>query len=147
MQFRQLKTSRNSEGKYVSEIVDQTTENLPAGDVLIRVVYSSLNYKDALSLNGNKGVTKNYPHTAGIDVAGIVEHSESSFFSNGDKVLVTGYDLGMNTSGGFSEYVRVPADWVVALPEKMSCEYAMQLGTAGLTAALSVDKPWVIFGL
>lgn len=113
---------------------------MPEGDVLIRVGYSSLNYKDALSASGNRGVTKNYPHTPGVDAAGIVEESLSENFHPGDKVIVTGYDLGMNTPGGYGEYIRVPADWVVKLPEKLSLRESMVFGTAGFTAALSVYK-------
>ncbi|MDN5351358.1 MAG: acrylyl-CoA reductase [Clostridiales bacterium] len=117
-----------------------TEDQLPEGEVLIRVHYSSLNYKDALSSNGNKGVTRNYPHTPGIDAAGIVEDSQSPKWKKGDAVIVTGFDLGMNTHGGLSEYIRVPADWVIKCPEGLSLREAMCYGTAGFTAALSVDK-------
>ena len=99
-----------------------------------------MNYKDALSVTGNKGVTKKYPHTPGIDAAGIVEESIFDQFKKGDKVLVTGYDLGMNTSGGFAEYIRVPKEWVLKLPEDLSLKESMMLGTAGFTAGLSVYK-------
>lgn len=114
------------------------TDDLPAGDVLIRVKYSSLNYKDALSATGNKGVTKKYPHTPGIDAAGIVEWSGDNSFAPGKEVVVTGYDLGMNTPGGFGEYIRVPSEWVVGLPEGLSMKEAMILGTAGFTAGISI---------
>jgi putative YhdH/YhfP family quinone oxidoreductase len=113
-------------------------DDLPPGEVLIRVLWSSLNYKDALSASGNKGVTRTYPHTPGIDAAGIVEDSRSTRFHAGDKVLVTSYDLGMNTAGGFGQYIRVLADWVVALPAGLELRESMVLGTAGLTAAMSV---------
>src|SRR5690606_2374507 len=106
----------------------------------IKVKYSSLNYKDALSASGHKGVTKNFPHTPGIDAAGIVESSKDKRFKEGDKVLVTGYDLGMNTSGGFAEYINVPSNWVVKLPENLSLKESMIYGTAGFTAALSLYK-------
>ena len=99
-----------------------------------------LNYKDALSAFGNKGVTRKYPHTPGIDAAGIVEESLSNQLKKGDKVLATGYDLGMNTSGGFAEYIRVPAEWIVELPDDLSLKESMILGTAGFTAGLSVYK-------
>jgi len=105
---------------------------------LIRVYYSSLNYKDTLSVSGNKGVTKNYPHTPGIDAAGIVEYSEDEKFKSGDKVIVTGYDLGMNTPGGFGQFIRVPSEWVVKLPDGLSMKESMIIGTAGFTAAISV---------
>ena len=114
-------------------------EELPNHDVTIKVKYSSLNYKDALSSLGNKGVTKLYPHTPGIDASGIVISSRNKKFHEGDQVVVTGYDLGMNTPGGFSECIRVPSGWVVKLPETISLKYAMAIGTAGLTAALCID--------
>ena len=115
-----------------------STENLNEGDVLIRVHYSSVNYKDALSAFGNKGITKKYPHTPGIDAAGVVEQSENENFIPGDKVIVTGYDLGINTAGGFGEYICVPAKWIVKLPENLSLKESMILGTAGFTAGISV---------
>ncbi len=127
-------------GKFVGEISTKSINDLSKGDVLINVKYSSLNYKDALSATGNKGITRKYPHTPGIDAAGIVEESSNNLFKKGDEVLVTGYDLGMNTSGGFAEYVRVPAEWIVKLPEGLSLKESMMLGTAGFTAALSVYK-------
>lgn len=113
-------------------------DDLPKGDVLVKVHYSSINYKDALSATGNKGVTKKYPHTPGIDAAGEVVSSLDDKFKEGDKVIVTGYDLGMNTSGGFGQYIRVPADWVVKLPEGLSLKESMIIGTAGFTAGISV---------
>ena len=125
-------------GKFEQNIKVLSTDSLPAGDVLIHVYYSSINYKDALSSIGNKGVTKKYPHTPGIDAAGVVEFSESEDFNVGDKVIVTGYDLGMNTAGGFGQYIRVPANWVVKLPNGLSMKEAMILGTAGFTAGISV---------
>lgn len=128
------------DGKYVSSIKTRSTDDLPAGDVLINVKFSSLNFKDALSSIGNKGVTRNYPHTPGIDAAGVVAESASPDFKKGDEVIVTGYDLGMNTSGGYGEYIRVPAGWVVKKPEGLSLRETMIYGTAGFTAALSVIK-------
>lgn len=119
---------------------EREEDELPAGDVLVEVSYSSVNYKDALSANGNKGVTKEYPHTPGIDAVGTVVRSENAEFSEGDKVVVFGYDLGMNTEGGFSQRIRVPAAWVLKKPEGLSEEDAMAWGTAGFTAALSVQK-------
>ena len=124
---------------FSSGIETKKFEELPNHDVTIKVKYSSLNYKDALSSLGNKGVTKKYPHTPGIDASGIVISSRNKKFHEGDQVVVTGYDLGMNTSGGFSECIRVPSDWIVKLPEAISLKYAMAIGTAGLTAALCID--------
>ncbi len=127
-------------GKFIRRIGEKSIDDLPAGEVLIRVKYSSLNYKDALSASGNKGVTRRYPHTPGIDAAGIVEESSDRDFKPGDKVIVTGFDLGMNTSGGFQQFIRVPSDWVVNLPEGLSLKESMINGTAGFTAALALFK-------
>ncbi len=113
--------------------------SLPGGDVTVKVAYSSLNYKDALSATGNPGVTKNYPHTPGIDAAGTVVSSDSADFNEGDEVIVTSYDLGMETDGGFGQMIRVPAAWVIPLPQGLSLRESMALGTAGLTAALCLD--------
>ncbi|MFQ5686125.1 MAG: alcohol dehydrogenase catalytic domain-containing protein, partial [Candidatus Scalindua sp.] len=118
-------------GKYMREIGNKNIADLPEGDVLINVKYSSLNYKDALSSIGNKGVTRNYPHTPGVDAAGLVESSDNPLFKAGDQVVVTGYDLGMNTSGGFGQYIRVPAVWIVKLPERITLKESMIYGTAG----------------
>lgn len=126
------------EGKFIRSIKTKSIQDLPAGDILVKVNYSSLNYKDALSAIGNKGVTQNYPHTPGIDAVGTVVKSTNSKFNNGDEVIVTSYDLGMNTSGGFGQYIRVPSDWIVKLPNGLSMKEAMILGTAGLTAGISV---------
>lgn len=138
--FKALQTSENADGRFETSIVERTTDELPAGDVLIRVSYSSLNYKDALSASGNRGVTRSFPHTPGIDAAGTVAHSDVAEFAEGDEVIVTGYDLGMNTAGGFGQYIRVPASWVIKRPAGLSLREAMTLGTAGLTAALCIDK-------
>ncbi|TKG91985.1 acryloyl-CoA reductase [Puteibacter caeruleilacunae] len=129
-----------AEGKYSGSIQAMPFEELNDNEVLIKVEYSSLNYKDALSSIGNKGVTRNYPHTPGIDAAGVVKASNSDKFKEGDAVIVTSYELGMNHPGGFAEYIQVPADWVVAMPAKMDARNAMQYGTAGFTAALSVYR-------
>lgn len=119
--------------------VERTLADLPPGEVLIRVRYSSLNYKDALSATGNRGVTKIYPHTPGIDAAGTVVDSSDPRWRPGDEVICTGYDLGMNTAGGFGQYIRVPGSWVVRKPAALSLLASMELGTAGFTAALSVS--------
>lgn len=138
--FKALIVYATSEAQTERRIAEKSIRDLPAGEVLIQVKYSSLNYKDALSATGNRGVTRTYPHTPGIDAAGIVAESSHPEFLPGDPVLVTGYDLGMNTSGGFGRYVRVPADWVVKLPENLSLKESMIYGTAGFTASLSVQK-------
>ena len=113
--------------------------DLPAGELLIRVDYSSLNFKDALSATGNPAVTRKFPHVPGIDAAGIVERSDSPLFQVGDAVVVTGFDQGQNTWGGMAGYVRVPAAWAVQLPTTLTPRDAMIYGTAGLTAAQCVE--------
>ncbi|MGD9949848.1 MAG: YhdH/YhfP family quinone oxidoreductase [Desulfobulbus sp.] len=137
IRFNALIVTETEEKQFTRSIGQRSVQDLPAGEVLIRVCYSSLNYKDALSASGNKGVTRKYPHTPGIDASGVVAESSDPAFKNGDQVLVTGFDLGMNTSGGFAEYIRVPASWVVPLPAGMSLREVMIYGTAGFTAALS----------
>ncbi len=137
--FRALVVEETPSGEFVLNVKRKAIKDLPPGEVLIRVKYSSINYKDALSATGNRGVTRKYPHTPGIDASGTVAASDSALFAEGDEVLVTGYDLGMNTCGGFEEYIRVPAEWVVKLPSGLSLGEAMIFGTAGFTAALSVD--------
>ena len=128
-----------NKGEFTRSIEEKDTQDLPAGEILVRVHYSSLNYKDALSASGNRGVTRRYPHTPGIDAAGVVEESTVSVFQPGDQVIVSGYDLGMNHPGGFAEYIRVPAAWVVRLPQGLSLLQSMMLGTAGFTAGRCVE--------
>lgn len=113
--FRAIVVNETENKQFVRNVVEREVSSLPEGDVFIQVHYSSLNYKDALSATGNKGVTRTYPHTPGIDAAGVVVSSEDETVKVGDRVIVTGYDLGMNTSGGFGEYIRVPASWIVPL--------------------------------
>ncbi|AJQ25482.1 quinone oxidoreductase, YhdH/YhfP family [Pelosinus fermentans JBW45] len=138
--FKAMLVTENTDATFSREIINRELTALPEGEVLIQVKYSSLNYKDALSASGNKGVTRKYPHTPGIDAAGIIVKSSNGKFHTGDEVLVTGYDLGMNTSGGYGQYIRVPAEWIVKLPENLSLRESMIYGTAGFTAALSVYK-------
>ncbi|NOZ60062.1 MAG: YhdH/YhfP family quinone oxidoreductase [Calditrichaeota bacterium] len=137
--FRAYLATKDDSGDTHAEIVPRNLSDLPQGDVTIQVAYSSLNYKDALSATGVYGVTRNYPHVPGIDAAGIVARSENSDFQPGDRVLVTGYDLGADTDGGYEEYIRVPADWVVPLPLDLSLKQGMILGTAGFTAAIGIN--------
>lgn len=139
-QFKAMIVEEVEPKQFARRIGQKAIDDLPAGEVLIRVHYSSLNYKDALSATGNRGVTRNFPHTPGIDAAGVVEESQSAEFSAGDQVVVIGYDLGMNTAGGFGQYIRVPAAWVAKLPAGLSLKESMIYGTAGFTAALSVHK-------
>ncbi|WP_206105995.1 YhdH/YhfP family quinone oxidoreductase [Olivibacter sp. XZL3] len=136
-QFKALMV-REDNGHFKSAVEYVPMIALPPNEVLIKVSYSSINYKDALSASGNRGVTRKFPHIPGIDAAGQVISSTVDRFGEGDQVLVTGYDLGMNTWGGFGEYIRVPADWIIKLPEGLSPFEAMCFGTAGLTAGLSV---------
>ncbi|MCW5205554.1 YhdH/YhfP family quinone oxidoreductase [Desulfobulbus sp. F5] len=137
--FRAL-VVREQDGSFQRAIEERRIADLPHGEVLIRVHFSSLNYKDALSASGNRSVTKKYPHTPGIDAAGVVAASTVPQFSAGDEVVCMCYDLGMNTPGGFGEYIRVPAGWVLPKPELLSLHETMQIGTAGFTAAQCVDK-------
>lgn len=137
--FKALVVHEDADGQFIRQIEERSLVDLPEGDVLIRVHYSSLNYKDALSATGHKGVTRTYPHTPGVDAAGVVESSTVGEFQPGEPVIVTSYDLGMNTAGGFGQYIRVPANWVVRLPENLTLRQSMVYGTAGLAAALSLS--------
>ena len=139
MAFRAFRVEKNDSG-FVRSVIERDVEDLPEGDVLIDVQYSSLNYKDALSATGNPGVTRVFPHTPGIDAAGSVLASTDTRFAEGDAVVVIGFDLGMGTSGGFAERIRVPANWVVKLPEGLTPRESMLIGTAGFTAAECVQK-------
>lgn len=132
--------AEEKDDQFVQSIQELNTEDLPDHDVLVQVHFSSLNYKDMLSATGNKGVTKSYPFTPGIDAAGIVEESRDKRFNLGDKVIVTSYDLGMNTPGGFGQYISVPADWIVPLPKGLTLQESMMIGTSGLTAAIGAEK-------
>ncbi len=136
--FKAFQVSEQQDGSPKWEIISKQISDLPENEVLIKVAFSGLNYKDALCAYIHKGITKIYPHTPGIDASGIVVLDKSGSFSVGDEVLVTSYDLGMNTSGGFAEYISVPASWVIKLPKSISLADAMILGTAGLTAAISI---------
>lgn len=124
--------------KFERSIKERKITDLSESDVIIQVHYSSLNYKDALSASGHKGITRKYPHTPGIDASGVVVNSKNLSFKEGDEVLVTGYDLGMNTSGGFGQYISVPASWVVKKPDGMTLREVMIYGTAGFTAGIGI---------
>jgi putative YhdH/YhfP family quinone oxidoreductase len=123
-----------------SRFVDMNLDELDPGEVVIKVKYSTINYKDALSYNGTGKIMRKFPTVAGIDLAGTVESSSDPRWKRGDKVIVTGYDLGVSHDGGYAEYARVPADWVVRRPESMTAFDAMTLGTAGFTAALAIHR-------
>ncbi len=137
-EFKALVVAETEDNQFIRSVENKRIDDLPEGDVVVQVRYSSLNYKDVLSATGNKGVTRKFPHTPGIDAAGIIADSSSEDFKPGDKVIVTSYDLGMNTAGGFGQYIRVPSEWVVPQPEGLTAKEAMSYGTAGFTAALSV---------
>lgn len=137
--FKAFQVSKTADG-FERAIVERSVAQLPEGDLLIDVHYSSLNFKDGLSATGNPGVTRNFPHTPGIDASGIVLESSDAGFKVGDPVIVIGFDLGMGTPGGYGERIRVPAGWAVPLPDGLTLRSAMVLGTAGLTAALCIDK-------
>jgi len=133
-------------GHFQRTIESKSILDLPTSDVVVEVHYSSLNYKDALSASGNKGVTKHYPHTPGINAAGIVYSSSTPTFNKGDQVIVGGYGFGTAINGGFGQYVSVPSQCVIPLPDGLSLNEAMILGTGGFTAAQSLAK-LIKFGL
>lgn len=137
--FKAYRTEEIDE-KFVNSIKHLDMSTLESGEVIIKVAYSGINYKDFLSSRGNKGITKNYPHTPGIDVSGYVVSDKTNTFTAGDEVVVMGYDLGMNSDGGFAQYISVPAAWVLYKPEKFSLQQTMQIGTSGFTAALGIKK-------
>lgn len=138
----QVSEASATEGRtaYQGAVVERRIADLPPGELLIQVAYSSVNYKDAMSANGNKGVTRNYPHTPGIDAAGVVISSDANEFQAGDEVVITGFDLGMDTAGGFGQFIRIPAAWALKRPAGLTLEETMIIGTAGFTAALCVEK-------
>ncbi|WP_224959790.1 YhdH/YhfP family quinone oxidoreductase [Geomonas subterranea] len=138
--FKALVVEKGGDQTFTRSIKERDINELDAGELLVRVRYSSLNYKDALSATGHPGVTRQFPHTPGIDAAGEVVSCSDGSFTPGDQVLVTGHDLGMETDGGWGEYIRVPSSWGVPLPSGLSLRESMILGTAGFTAGLSVLK-------
>lgn len=138
--FRALVVDKAESGDVSTEVRELSIDQLPEGEVTIRTAYSSVNYKDGLASIPNGNIARMYPLILGIDVAGIVVTSSDARFKEGDNVLVTGFELGVAHYGGFSEYVRVPAEWVVPLPSGLTLKEAMAYGTAGFTAALSVQR-------
>jgi acrylyl-CoA reductase (NADPH) len=130
----------NTDGKISGAIVDTTLDELTPGDVVIKAEYSSVNYKDALAATGTGKILKRFPLIGGIDVAGTVMSSGDRRFREGDRVLVTGYEFGVAQDGGYAAFVRVPADWVVPIPDGLTTRDAMILGTAGFTAGLAIVR-------
>lgn len=137
--YRALVVNKTDAG-FTAGVQELPLAELPAGDVAIRVAYSGVNYKDGLALTPDGRIIRSYPMVPGIDLSGTVTASSDSRFTAGDKVLVTGYDLGVAHPGGLAEAARVPAGWVVKLPNGLSLREAMAIGTAGFTAALSVHR-------
>lgn len=138
--FKALLVEQPEKKVFTRTIVTRSVSDLPEGELVVKVHYSSLNFKDALSAVGNPGVTRNFPHTPGIDAAGEVIECSDGRFAPGEKVIVTSYDLGMETDGGFGQIIRVPSKWALKLPAGLSLRESMMLGTAGLTAAISVHE-------
>ena len=138
--FKALLVEETDNKKFTLNIVNRSVSDLPENDLLVNVHYSSLNYKDALSASGNKRVSAHYPHTPGIDAAGVVVRDKSGTFSPGDEVVMFGYDLGMNTPGGLGQMISIPANWAVKRPDNLTLKEAMSYGTGGLTAALCIQK-------
>ena len=138
--FKAITVEQSIDKLFSISVKNKFINDLPDGELLIKVSYSSLNYKDALSSSGNFGVTKKYPHTPGIDAVGIIEYSKNENFKIGQEVIISGYDLGMNTPGGFGEYIRVPSSWACHLPKNLKAKESMAIGTAGLTAGLCIRK-------
>ncbi|MCA0970767.1 acryloyl-CoA reductase [Halobacillus litoralis] len=138
-QFQALVVDEKGDGVEAS-LQTLTFDDLPDGDVTIKVHYSSVNYKDGLASIKGGNIVKEYPFVPGIDLAGEVVQSEDDRYNEGDHVIVTSYELGVSHYGGYSEYARVPGEWIVPLPEGLTMKEAMTFGTAGFTAALSIDK-------
>ncbi|AOC57139.1 MULTISPECIES: YhdH/YhfP family quinone oxidoreductase [Bacillus] len=131
-----LVTEKNDQVSY--DLQNVSVNDLSEGEILIKVAYSSINYKDMLAVQKNGGVIRNYPMIPGIDLSGTIVHTTDNRFVEGQQVIVTGFAMGMSHTGGFSEYARVPADWIVPLPNNLTLKEAMIFGTAGFTAALSI---------
>ncbi len=137
--MRALMMQQGEDGLAAAELKDISIDDLPQGDVLVKVEYSTLNYKDGLCLSAKGGgLVRNYPHVPGIDFAGTVEASDNPKFAKGDKVVLTGWRVGEVHWGGYAEYARVKGDWLVPLPDGLTPRQAMLVGTAGFTAMLAV---------
>ena len=140
MSFQALVTTRSEDGKVASSVETLTEDRLPEGNVTVDVEWAGLNYKDGLCLTGGGGLVRNYPHVAGIDLAGTVRDSHDPRYKAGDKVVLTGWRVGETHWGGYAQRARVNADWLVPLPQGLSTRDAMIVGTAGLTAMLAIDR-------
>ena len=136
-QFNALIVNKQEE-QFTVEMKQLKLTDLPNGEVLIRVHYSSVNYKDSLASIPNGNIVNTYPFVPGIDLAGVVVSSEDARFRAGDEVIATSYEIGVTHFGGYSEYARIPAQWIVPVPKGLTLKEAMIIGTAGFTAALSV---------
>ncbi|MFT4784877.1 MAG: acrylyl-CoA reductase (NADPH) [Paracoccaceae bacterium] len=136
--MRALIVEKNDEGKTSASVQDISEDRLPAGDVTVAVEYSTVNYKDGLCIGPGGGLVRNYPHIPGIDFAGTVLSSDDARYAAGDKVVLTGWRVGEAYWGGYSQKVRVKADWLVPLPTGVTTRQAMAVGTAGFTAMLAV---------
>ncbi|WP_041523202.1 YhdH/YhfP family quinone oxidoreductase [Gilvimarinus agarilyticus] len=139
-EYRALRIHRDGDDQFRVAVESVSAATLPQGDILVRIRYSDLNYKDALAAVGNPGVSRNFPHTPGIDAAGEVVSDSTGQYRPCDRVLISGYDFGMNTHGGLAQYCRVPLQWVCPCPPQLELDEAMIFGTAGLTAAMCLDK-------
>ncbi|WP_050182140.1 YhdH/YhfP family quinone oxidoreductase [Domibacillus robiginosus] len=135
--FKAIVVKENQE-QVIYGLEDVNLDSLSEGEVLIKVAYSSINYKDMLAVQKNGGVIRNYPMIPGIDLSGTIVHTSDNRYTEGQEVVVTGFDMGMSHTGGFAEYARVPAEWIVPLPANLTLKDAMVFGTAGFTAALSI---------
>jgi putative YhdH/YhfP family quinone oxidoreductase len=138
--FSAFQVEETAPNEFKRRVLKRSITDLPDADVLVRVKFSSLNYKDALSATGNRGVTRSYPHIPGIDAAGVVEASSVGEYKPGDNVIITSGEMGVNQPGGFEQYVCVPAGWLIPLPRGLTLRQSMAYGTAGFTAALCVDQ-------
>ena len=138
--FKAFVVDQDDNGIVSNSYKELTKDDLPEGDVLIKVHYSGINYKDALATQDHNKIVKQYPMVPGIDLAGTIEETNAPGFEVGDKVIVTSYDLGVSHYGGFSEYARVKSEWVIELPEELTLEEAMIYGTAGYTAGLAIEQ-------
>lgn len=138
--FKALIVEEMQDGIFTQRMGEKNIDELPIGEVLVKVAYAALNFKDSLSAFGHKGITRKYPHTPGVDASGVVAQCSDGTFHIGDEVIVTGFDLGMNTAGAFAEYIRVPSAWVVPKPRGFDLRQSMAMGTAAFTAALGLYK-------